>query len=217
MPAGIASIKSDPENEIWTVIMLDAEFVLGYLTPRVFFLAMCMHLINSVLLPIGNKGILDVLNNTKGNEKEQDEIERAIRKLGWRYLPVILFLLVSLVQINLFLDLKIVRVVHLFLMAWTMLYNWNILGFNINALGGFLNMLVCAVNKGMMPTIYPPELDGRHILMTDATNLNFLCDWIVCAQVMISIGDVLIAAGSLIFLVCQFYIFIRFFMYREAQ
>lgn len=197
--------------------MVDAEFILGYLTPRVFFLAMCMHLINSVLLPIGNKGILDVLHNTKGNEKEQDEIERAIRKMGWRYLPVILFLLVSLVQINLFLDLKIVRVVHLFLMTWTMVYNWNILGFNINALGGFLNMLVCSLNRGMMPTIYPPFDDGRHILMTDATRFNFLCDWIVCDSVMISIGDVLIAAGALIFLIYQFYIFIRFFMYREVK
>ena len=197
--------------------MIDAEFILGYLTPRTFFLAMCMHLVNSVLLPIGNKDILDVLYNTKGNEKEQSEIERAIRGLGWRYLPVILFLIVSLVQINLNLDMKTVRFAHLFLMTWATLYNLDILGFNINAFGGFLNMLVCSVNRGMMPTIHSPELDGRHILMTDATRLNFLCDWIICTRVMVSIGDVLIAAGALIFLVCQFYIFIKFFMYREAK
>lgn len=78
-------------------------------------------------------------------------------------------------------------------------------------------MLVMSMNKGMMPAINSPELDGRHILMTEATRFNFLCDWIICSQIMISIGDVLIAAGSLIFLVHQFYIFIRFFLNRTAE
>lgn len=106
---------------------------------------------------------------------------------------------------------------HLFLTVWALICSRNYFGFNIYNFGAVLNMLVCSLNKGMMPTIYPPIDDGRHILMTDATRFNFLCDWIVSGYSMISIGDVLIAGGALIFLICQNYIFINILSNRLAK
>lgn len=211
------SIKSEPENRIWAVAMMDAELILGYLTPRVFALAMLLDVISSVLLPIGNKGILKTLHVVTGNEKEQEEIKKAIYGIIWRYLPILLFLFVSILQLNLSLDLHATRVIHLFLTVWALVCSRNYLGFNIYNFGAVLNMLVCSLNKGMMPTIYPPLDDGRHILMTDATRFNFLCDWIVSGYSMISVGDVLIAIGALIFLTCQNYIFINILINRSAK
>lgn len=85
--------------------MMDAELILGYLTPRVFALAMLMDVVNSVLLPIGNKGILRTLSVIDGNEKEQEEIRKAIHGIIWRYLPMLFFLFTSILQMNLSLDI----------------------------------------------------------------------------------------------------------------
>lgn len=195
---------------------MDAELILD-VTPKVFALAMLIDVVNSVLLPIGKKDILRTLYVINGNEKEQYEIRKAIRSIWWRYLPVFLFLFVSILQLNLVLDLNQTRIAHLVLTIWALIASWNYLGFNIYNFGAFLNMLVCSMNKGMMPTIYPPMDTGHHILLTDASKFKFLCDWIVSGYSMISIGDVLIAAGAMIFLVCQFYIFFKIILNRTAE
>ncbi len=197
--------------------MPDVGFVLYYITPRVFLLAMCMELLNMILMSIGDKKITEVLFRVKGNEKEQAAIVRVMVKLGWRYLPVFLFTLAGVLREAFGFDVMIMRFVHLFLVAWALMNCWSIFGLNMNFLGGTLNMLVCAVNKGLMPTLYPGDPTGLHSLMNEATRLPFLCDWIIVGYWQLSPGDILIVLGTLLFLIYQNYIFFRSIWSRKNK
>ncbi len=90
-------------------------------------------------------------------------------------------------------------------------YNWYVAGMRILALGIFLNMLVIALNGGVMPVdpLYLPEASrqallagqGTHGLLTPVTHLSLLADRIYISlagfgEQIISIGDILIDAGS---------------------
>lgn len=116
--------------------MIDMEFILD-VTPKVFAMAMLMDIVNSVLLPIGKKDILKTLCVISGNEKEQDEIRRAIRRIFCRYLPIFLFISVSILEMNFSLDMRQTRIAHLFLTIWAMIASRNYLGFNIYNLAHF--------------------------------------------------------------------------------
>ena len=88
--------------------------------------------------------------------------------------------------------------------------NWPLVGIPqaINFLGAFLNQLAFAVNGGAMPVHanfcgmrMNPE-DFRHVCMTAATRLKFLCDWIDLGSVILSPGDVLLHFGHLLEVPC---------------
>lgn len=193
--------------------MLDADFILDYLAPRLFAWSILLDMVNAILLPIGKKDILSTIRIRIGNEKEHEEIIKSVCWFGWRYLPIILFMTANAFQSNLGLSLWKTSVGYVFLTAWALVVNRKIFGFNIQNFGAFLNMLVCSLNNGLMPTIYPPSGD-YHILMTDDSTLKFLSDWIVSGYSMISIGDILIIAGSAIFLISQACIFIKILIGR---
>lgn len=63
-------------------------------------------------------------------------------------------------------------------------------------LGFALNFIVMGVNQGQMPVLWPSSVpwdsDGIHSVMTSASHLKFLADWLVIRGLGIaSIGDLL--------------------------
>jgi hypothetical protein len=62
--------------------------------------------------------------------------------------------------------------------------------------GAGLNQLVMGLNGAMMPVLYPdgwtPRVDGVHRIMTSATHLRFLGDWMNFHSMIASPGDLLI-------------------------
>ncbi|GAB6932828.1 DUF5317 domain-containing protein [Calditerricola satsumensis] len=108
-----------------------------------------------------------------------------------------------------------------YLVMFLVLYqNRHIHGVNVMLIGGLLNFVVMVANGGYMPVspeaaslISPTYIEplpqgpyGKHILMSEETNLNFLGDIIPLLppyprHQVVSIGDVLINIGA--FLVIQ--------------
>ncbi|AUG58186.1 DUF5317 domain-containing protein [Acetivibrio saccincola] len=107
--------------------------------------------------------------------------------------------------------------VLLFVALW---YNRKHLGLWIIALGASLNALVMMVNGGRMPVsleklvkVDMPEFieliksgaDNKHVVMSEATKLNFLADifylpgFLGKGAYVLSIGDYIVAAGLFIF------------------
>ena len=96
------------------------------------------------------------------------------------------------------------------------LYPQAIAGAIMVVTGSALNRIVMHANGGMMPVI--PSFSGftkyyqegalelshdvRHVLMSDATKLNFLADYIDVGFSVISIGDVLVHLFTTIVIVC---------------
>lgn len=68
-------------------------------------------------------------------------------------------------------------------------------------LGALLNQLAMAANGGVMPVLWnsmnPWDPDPRHVVMTHATHLKFLCDWINVRDIL-SPGDILLDIGDLL-------------------
>src|SRR3989338_2703928 len=90
--------------------------------------------------------------------------------------------------------------VNLLMALWLLRLNWKNWGLNIFSAGMFLNMLVCLLNGNQMPAL--AGFDSRskfHQLLTPETYLPFLADIIEIGGYFITVGDLLMIGGSVIF------------------
>ncbi len=189
--------------------MPDIGFILYNLVPRAFFLAICMDVINTFFEPLNGKSIISVLVLKKGYEAEYDAIERGLIRLTWRYLPIVLFGVIGMYQGILHYGIQTARMLQLGVELWAFLSYWSLPGFNIDMLGGALNMLACVANHGLMPAPFDDVPDGIHCLMTKASHLKPICDWILVGYWALSPGDFLIVIGAFSYLVYQNFRFFR--------
>lgn len=83
-------------------------------------------------------------------------------------------------------------------------------------LGAFLNQLAMAVNGGVMPVLWNSmnkwEPDSGHVVMTHATHLKFLCDWINLHTDILSPGDLFLTVGDLL-ITPAFWIWLAYVVY----
>lgn len=85
-------------------------------------------------------------------------------------------------------------------------------------LGALLNQLAMVLNDGMMPVLWnginPWQQDESHFVMTHATHLKIICDWINLHSLGIwSPGDVLLSLGDLT-IGPAFWMWIAYVVYR---
>lgn len=87
-------------------------------------------------------------------------------------------------------------------------------------IGGILNLIVMAVNGGRMPVravdefIYERIIQSKdHCLMTEKTRLPWLADIFDWVFFIVSIGDVIITIGEIVFVIAWVVLFGRFFLW----
>ena len=73
-------------------------------------------------------------------------------------------------------------------------------------LGVLMNVAAMLANSGRMPVETDDDIgeEPSHQTMGQRTRLQWLGDWIPCGQWMISLGDVVLFLGLLVFLVSRF-------------
>ena len=73
-------------------------------------------------------------------------------------------------------------------------------------LGVLMNVAAMLANSGRMPVDTDDDIgeEPSHQTMGQRTRLQWLGDWIPCGQWMISLGDVVLFLGLLVFLVSRF-------------
>ncbi len=87
--------------------------------------------------------------------------------------------------------------------------------------GAGLNQLACVANGGAMPVLWNSmnkwSPDPEHVIMTSATHLKILCDWIGLKEAGVwSPGDILLAGADSIIGPC-FWLWMAFILYRAFQ
>lgn len=108
------------------------------------------------------------------------------------------------------------HIVSYFILFYALWANLSIPGIRLVFAGSILNFLVISVNGGVMPvradvlpgslvTAFSAGLGGTHGLINSETHLKFLADIFYLAvpyqNQLISVGDVVINAGSIVLLV----------------
>lgn len=104
----------------------------------------------------------------------------------------------------------IIEFLYSFSVIWFLAENWARLGLNLGAFGAFLNCLVRSLNGGYMPVFY--EFDESFFdyrALDSDTVLPILSDWISFKGYWMSVGDILLFSGALIFLIHQVCIFFK--------
>lgn len=193
------------------------EDLLYFWNPLLFFSAILLDLLNRVFSVVGKeKRISHVLCVPIGNEVDQKAMVSELQKFMIRYYPLALLALGQ--SIGEFFGIGLVAEKAFRLSSFVVLFilNFNVPGLNLNCLGVISNMVACLANGGKMPALYP-SLDINKQLMDPAeTNFKFLTDWIIYDFTQISIGDILIAIGALIFFVYQLQIFSKMLILRSG-
>ncbi len=97
-------------------------------------------------------------------------------------------------------------VIIFLIIVWMLLVNLDNCGLNIFFFGMVLNRLVTMLNGGEMPVLFAEGIDDRHIAMNSETILPFLSDWILIKDYQMSIGDILMYSGAVLFASYQIYL-----------
>ena len=86
--------------------------------------------------------------------------------------------------------------------------------------GALLNQLAMVANGGLMPVLWnsqnPWSPDDTHSVMTHASHLKLLCDWINLHTAILSPGDVLLSLGDLA-IGPAFWAWISYVIYRAFR
>ena len=96
-----------------------------------------------------------------------------------------------------------------FIISVFFILNYNKIGINIFCVGSLLNSAARIANGGKMPFLSGDGEDATHVLMSADSHLKFLSDIIVAGNYQMSIGDVLIDIGMIIFAISQIYLFFK--------
>src|SRR5580765_5181295 len=101
-------------------------------------------------------------------------------------------------------------------LAWPLLLGPQLIFWS----GALLNQIAMVTNDGLMPVLWnsqnPWSPDDTHSVMTSATHLKFICDWINLHSVILSPGDVLLSLGDLAIGPC-FWAWIAYLLFRAFR
>lgn len=89
---------------------------------------------------------------------------------------------------------------------WALALNWRKLGLNFFLLGAGANIFIKIFNGGKMPVLFAGGIDDTHQLITSDTKLLFWADYIIIEDYQMSVGDLAIFLGVLVFSLYELYI-----------
>jgi hypothetical protein len=105
---------------------------------------------------------------------------------------------------------KLIEILIFLSIIWFLAKNWHRFGLNLFIFGVILNQFVRIANNGKMPVFFEEFLEtSTYQALTDQTLFPFLSDWINFRDYWMSIGDIFMFTGILIFFLHQTYIFLK--------
>jgi hypothetical protein len=178
--------------------------------PLLFGFGFLLDLANTISVAVGGKNVLSRLLELKPGDGVYEKAFAGIAKFGFRYLPMALWGILISLKAQIDIGLFEWMLIALSFNVWFLAMNWNKSWVNLYAVGGGLNSLVCVLNGGRMPALYGPEESVAHQWLTSETVLPFLADWIEVGNSLISVGDVFLFSGAVMFFMYQAYRFLDY-------
>lgn len=129
----------------------------------------------------------------------------------WKsYYPLFLGMMAELIlRLGAVNSLLILQLIRFLTAVLALAVNYRRLGFNILLIGIASNLLVKIANGGQMPVFFQDIASDSHIFIHADTNFKILSDVIRVGGYYMSIGDICVYVGAVLFCLCQVFRFFK--------